>query len=737
MGSNDRNNNNYNDKTSSDVNIFSPNFLVYDIETLREMFLIGIYDPVENEYIEFEVSRSKNQLDSFVNYALRHVENYLWVGYNNIRFDSQIIEWIIRNYEKWHDLSTLEICAIIAQKAADVIHDANYEVFPEYRESDMTLSQLDLFKVNHYDNKNRMVSLKRLQFEMDYENIEEMPIHHTKINMTATERHVTRIYCKNDVMSTYEFLKITLGDTPHPLYKENNQIQLRADIENEFGIKCTNFSDSKIGDEMIKKYYIQEKNIEYNNLPRKGFFRKEIHLKNCIAQYVEFETDQLNNFLRRIRKTTLGMNDDFMEEIDFYGVKYTFAKGGLHSVNKPEIFEADDDYFIIDWDVDSYYPAIIINNGRYPAHLGKEFLVGYEKLFKKRLELKPLAKNDKRIKGIVGGLKLAVNSVYGKSSDVQSWIYDRQLTMFTTITGELSLMMLIEKYELNGIKVISANTDGVTLRIHKDLVDKMFEINNWWCEITKYQLSRTDYKKIIFSTVNDYLAIDTNGEVKKKGDFLTDFELHKNKSARIVPIALERYFVDNIPVDETIRAHTNLYDFCLRQKATKDFHYEGIIVKQKDIPEEELQKVINSKWKKVSWWDKKEYWLNEGTVQTDQFAGFTSEQMRNIINYEFKMNSAKRSVYNKLIRYYISNEGEKLLKIKNDTCDTKAAKISQVEAGEWLSTVCNYLPKNSSVSNVNFTYYIDKAENMLLKIQTKGKKTKKEVRDPDQITLFD
>ena len=148
--------------------------------------------------------------------------------------------------------------------------------------------------------------------------------------------------------------------------------------------------------------------------------------------------------------------DDFKESIHFYDNVYSFMKGGLHTENKPKIFEADEDNLIIDWDVSSYYPAIIINSGKYPAHLGKEFLRGYKQMFEKRLELKPLAKKDKKIAGIVGALKLAVNSVYGKSSDMQSWIYDRQLTMFTTITGELSLMMLIEAYELAGIHVISA-----------------------------------------------------------------------------------------------------------------------------------------------------------------------------------------------------------------------------------------------------------------------------------------
>jgi len=192
----------------------------------------------------------------------------------------------------------------------------------------------------------------------------------------------------------------------------------------------------------------------------------------------------------------------------------------------------------------------------------------------------------------------------------------------TTITGELSLLMLIEAYELAGIHVISANTDGVTVMVTKDLVDKMHELNKWWMEITQYELERTDYQKIIFSTVNDYLAIKTDGEIKKKGDFLTDFELHKNKSARIVPIALELYYVHDIPVADTIRNHTNIYDYCLRQKASKDFHYEG-----------------HSK--------------------------------------------ENKTIYNKLIRYYVSNTGEKLLKVKNKDSDSGAADVIQVEAGEW------------------------------------------------------
>jgi len=659
------------------------NVLIYDIETLKELFLIVIYNPESDVTYEFQVSRWTNQLDGFIRFTEQHDEHY-WVGYNNLRFDSQVVEHILRNYDNWHELSGLEICAKIAQKAADTIHDANYDVFPEYREEWLSLKQLDLFKINHYDNKNRMVSLKRLEFEMDLENIEEMPIHHEKIDMSKEDVQITINYCINDVMATYEFYKVTTGNTEHPLYKENNQIELRQDIYEEFGIPCLNYSESKIGDEMIKKYYCQEKGIQYSDLPKKGMFRTEVKVRHCIADYVAFQTPELQQFLKRISKERLTMKDDFKESLEFYNNVYTFAKGGLHTENKPKVFEADEDNIIVDWDVSSYYPAIIINNGRYPGHLGKEFLLGYKAMFEKRLELKPLAKKDKKIKGIVGALKLAVNSVYGKSSDMQNWIYDRQLTMFTTITGELSLLMLIEAYELAGIHVISANTDGVTIMVSKSLVDKMYELNAWWMEITKYELERTDYQKIIFSTVNDYLAIkvghdtapaDKKGDyVKKKGDFLTDFELHKNKSARIVPIALERYYVDDVPVATTIHNHTNIYDFCLRQKASKDFHYEG-----------------HSK--------------------------------------------ENKTIYNKLIRYYVSNTGEKLLKVKNENSDSTAVDVSQVEAGEWVMKVCNHLLPDHSLDNINHAYYIERAERLISKIQFAGRK-RKIIVNPNQMTLF-
>lgn len=645
-------------------------FIIGDIETYLEYFLCVFYLPEGDKWYKFEVNKWTDELNLFVEFIETH-EEYYFVFYNGLRFDTQVIEFIIRNHKSWESLSQLDICSIIHQNANDTISDANFGLLPKYRETSLSFKTLDPFEILHFSNKNRLIGLKQLEFELDLQNIELIPIAPDKRDLTKDEIIQIWDYCKNDTYALYELLLVVLGETSHPLYKGNNQLELRQNIEEEFGIKCLNFSDSKIGDEIVKKYYCQEKNIDYTDLPKKGFFRKNIYAKNCIAKYIEFKTPELQKFLLVLKNKSFGLKDEFKEVIHFYGNNYSFMKGGLHTEQQPQIFHATDEKLIIDYDVSSYYPAIIINNKQYPFHLGKEFLTGYRKLYEKRLELKPLSKENKKIKGIVDALKLSVNSVYGKSSDVQSWIYDKQLTLFTTLTGELSLMMLIEAYELAGIKVISANTDGVTIYTEKTNIQKVEEINNWWMGLTNYELEKTDYSSIYFLSVNDYIAIKTSGDVKKKGDMCTDFELYKNKSARIVPLALEQYFVNHIPVEQTIKSHTNIYDFCIRQKASKDFHYEGI-------------------------------------------------------------SKNGKNVYNKLIRYYVANEGEKLLKIKNPTCETNAAPVSQVEAGEWKCFVCNKLSKDHPSTNINFSYYIEKAEKIIAKVE--GKKTVKAISN--QLSLF-
>src|SRR5690606_10979645 len=107
--------------------------LMYDEETLLEYFLIVFYKPEDKSWYSFGVNRWKNQLDALMKFLEEH-EDYYQVGYNNLGFDAQILEYIVRNHKDWYDLANLEICRIIHQKAQDTIANQSYGLFTEYRE---------------------------------------------------------------------------------------------------------------------------------------------------------------------------------------------------------------------------------------------------------------------------------------------------------------------------------------------------------------------------------------------------------------------------------------------------------------------------------------------------------------------------------------------------------------------------------------------------------------------------
>lgn len=645
-----------------------------DIETLAGCILIGFKNADAGEKKCFEISKYKNEIDAFVNFYDGDNIDYV-VGFNFKNFDAQVLHFILQKYHEWHELSNLEVCAKIYTFVQDLIDDQNYGVRVPYHEGLFSVNIIDVFTVNGLDNEARRTSLKAAAFQTDG-TVEEMPIHHSKVDLTQEDIILVKDYMFNDIDETERLLHITLGKTKIKGYENNNQLELRRNIEEEFGLKCLNFSEIKIGEELLKLKYAEAIGKQVKDLPRKGTFRKSIELRRCLPKYVKFQTKQLQDLHKLVLSTSVGMSDKFENKFKFYNTKYVQGLGGLHSVNSCETWESTEDYVIHDDDVSSYYPAIVCNNGYYPYHLGKDLLRVYEALYLKRLELKPLAKKDKKIKAIVEAYKLILNSCFGKFGSMESWLFDKQTLYSVTLTGEFSILMLIEMLELEGIRVISANSDGVTSYFHKDKLAVKEQIIKKWQEITKYEVETVPFKKFVYSTVNDYIAIKADGEVKGKGDFEQNLLLHKNKSRNIVPLALQAYYEKGIDVKEFILNHKNIYDFCIRQKASRNFHYEGVY-------------------------------------------------------------KGGKTVYNKLIRYYVSNEGEKILKIKNPECMTNAAPVSQVEAGDWKMTVCNYLPKDVDITklDINYQYYIDKVYEIINKVKLEGKKPVK-AQPVNQISMF-
>lgn len=656
------------------------NYVVYDIETLKDMFLMSLYDPVEKVMYDIELSQYRLDINSFKELMDKYTSHY-WVGYNNLRFDSQVIEYIIRNVDNWESLPGSEISQKIHQKAQDVIDDANYEIAPEYREDHLTFKQIDLFTIWHFNNENRRTSLKAIEFAIDFENIEEMPIDHKKDKLSSVERQQIIAYCHNDVMATHEFYKITRGDTNISIYKGKDKIKDRFIMEEEFGLRCLNWDDVKIGAEWNKMDYLSltrksEKDIKPTKI--NYFFGKRF--RQFFPSTTEFVSPKLNKFVKNFgNEFALNKKQEFKYEFNDELI-VTLAKGGIHSTEGGRFVKPGEDEIYYQCDIGSQYPNAIRKYKIEPSHLK-----GWNNLIvskiDRRLKYKKLYKEtgDPKYNSLQEMGKLALNGgSYGRLNTKGDWQEDPMCMLKVTIGCQLEILMIVETLLLKGFRVISCNTDGFDAIVKRDRDEEFKSILTGFEKRIGNdvlgQFEYTEFKWIAQTSVNDYIALKVDGDLKMKGDFEIDKELHKNKSMRIVPIAIREYFVNNTPIEHTIKNHTNIYDFCIRQKASRFFHYEGV---------------------------------NKNTV----------------------------NIYNKLIRYYVSNSGEKLYKIKNPECTTNAPARAQIEAGLWVCNVRNYLPKDTDPRrmDINYDYYIERTERILKKIDKNYIGARK---DKQQLTLW-
>lgn len=393
------------------MEINKSNILVYDIETIKGFFLNCIYKPNIDKWYVFCVNQYRNDLPAMLKFIDDNKEDF-YVGYNNISFDAQVIEYIYRNSEMFLELSSSEASKKIWQKSQDIIETTNHGGFPPYKEWGLSFKQLDVFKVQHFDNKNRRVGLKRLEFEMDAEDVREMSVDHTKENFTPEEVDDLIYYCKNDVINTYKNYLYLIGETDNEFYKGTDAIKLREDLTNLFGINCLNYSNSKYGDEIMKKIYAKEVGLEVKDLPSKGTFRSNLKLGHAIPKFISFKTDILKELLKEVKNKVIGVSESYEKVIQIGSRKHTFALGGLHSHTENEWFESNDEVELIDEDVTGYYPWTIISQTIAPKHLNKKaFVKVVEWLYNERSKLKPLVAENPEYKSLVSGYKEANVSI--------------------------------------------------------------------------------------------------------------------------------------------------------------------------------------------------------------------------------------------------------------------------------------------------------------------------------------
>lgn len=406
-----------------------------------------------------------------------------------------------------------------------------------------------------------MASLKIYGGRLNCKKLQDLPVDWAK-PITKQERDIVVPYCGNDNMVTTK------------LYGSlREQIKLRAVLSNDYGINLLSSSDAQIAEGVIKK------ELERVGVRARGGEKTyEPSYRYTPPKYITFRDEVLQKALHTARtvdykmspKGKLMIPPEIGKAIEFEGNKYKMGIGGLHSQEKARSIEPEEGMTVEEFDVRSYYPEMIINNRYYPETLGEKFLDVYSAIVSRRVKAKETG--DKVTDKC---LKIVINSSFGKFGNKYSSMFSPSLLLHTTMTGQLSLLMLIEMFSEGGIEVVSANTDGVVCKLMDD-TDRQIahSIAEDWNEITGLFLEATPYTSLYSQSVNNYFAVKTDNTIKTKGCF-AETGLMKNPQGPIVFKAVIAFLADGVPLMQTFEESEDITDFVHLRKSTSGAIYEG------------------------------------------------------------------------------------------------------------------------------------------------------------------
>lgn len=388
-------------------------------------------------------------------------------------------------------------------------------------------------------------------------------------------------YNKNDVFLVCEIAR-----------QKPDEIKLRYSLGAAFKLNLLCASRANIADRLLVKFYSERSGLRKDRFEKLRTERTRLSFNKVIFDNIHFETKELQDLLADMKSIVVYRTnkDAFTREIKFYGTTYTLATGGLHSKDIPGVLRSKpDEYIYCHSDVNSYYPSIIAGYNVAPKHLNeKVFVQMVDYLRTTRIKAKHTKDEvEQVVKGVhnklaAEALKIVINAIYGKLGSDTFWLYDRIAQLKVTINGQLMLLMLVEQLELNGIHVVSANTDGIVIKLPINKKDVYQNIVNKWCTDNKLGLDTEYYDIYVTRDINNYMDKQTNSKIEYKGaldpkQYLKD--LKKGYDMPIVAIAVSNYFLYNIPIMETLKNHKDILDFCKTQNVGKQFDvvYDTVI----------------------------------------------------------------------------------------------------------------------------------------------------------------
>lgn len=444
-------------------------------------------------------------------------------------------------------------------------------------------------------------SLKKYAGTMHSEFMQELPFHHTTV-LTRDQIEVIRSYHGNDL--------IVNGELRRDL---KQQLKLRSEISAKYGFDFRSKSDAQCGEAVVKLLVERAKKV-------KRIYKPDIKpgpFKYSAPAYIKFKTPAMQQVLSEILRSNFMVRydgyvdapemfakkkgaafgaDEFGEEDAEYegGSEIRLGRwifkmgiGGLHSQEEKVSHWEDDDTELVDVDFTSYYPWLMIMSGREPDNMRGFFKTIFKGLVLERVRAKKASarayeSGDKvegdKWKAVAESLKIFINGLFGKTGSPYSVVYSPSMMIQTTVTGQLTILMLIEDLVLRGFDVISANTDGFITKVPKGRRTE-FEACVFDCELfSGLETEETLYRSIHSANVNNYVAfkkkVDKHGkltgelEPKLKGMFAESGRgtpasagLKKTPAMEVCNEAAIAYLHHGTPVEKTIRECTDIRKF--------------------------------------------------------------------------------------------------------------------------------------------------------------------------------
>lgn len=547
--------------------------LICDIEEFQNYFLAAFTSMETGKcwYVEFQTTIGET--DRLWLYWVLH--NFQIVTFNGNGFDIPILA-----------------LALAGKTCLEIYHAGGMLIYQEIKPWIMLKSykvqQLDIDHIDLIEVCPLSASLKIYGGRLHVPKMQDLPFPHD-IPLSDDQIAIVRFYCINDLTTT-AFVNVALSE----------QLAIRKEMSLKYDVDLRSKSDAQIAEAVIK--------AELKRLNGFDCYRPEIEPGTSYMYhppaFITFQTPEMIQLLKDIRTArfvvteTGGLwtpdelvtpetrhnkesKDREPRQVKIGKAIYTVGIGGLHSNEESVAHYANHEFMIVDRDVASYYPQIILNQKLYPLHLGFDFLTVYQSLVTRRLAAK---RSGNKIEADM--LKIVINGSFGKFGSKWSALYSPDLLIQVTISGQLALLMLIERLELSGIQIISANTDGIVMkypRIMQDVVDAVVE---QWEADTCFETEATEYKALYSRDVNNYIAMKPCGKVKVKGAYSNPwsekgseiFRFHKNPTNTIVVEAVTEFLTKGTPIRDTIRNCGNLTKFLTVRKVKGGAVKDGVFL---------------------------------------------------------------------------------------------------------------------------------------------------------------